>query len=119
LEKIGTKTQSENMIVLTLTNRNNTVMNMSLLKKLFGGSGKAAPKGPEPELYKDFTIFPDPIVEGKQYRLAARIEKEIDGEVKVHQLIRADTLNSSDAAAAAAIQKAKIVIDQMGDQLFG
>lgn len=92
---------------------------MSLLKKLFGGSDKAAPKGPEPELYMDFTIFPDPIVEGKVYRLAARIEKEIGGELKIHKLIRADTLNSSDAAAEAAIAKAKILIDQMGDQLFG
>jgi len=92
---------------------------MSFLKKLFGGSGAAAPKGPEPVLYKDFTIFPDPIVEERQFRLAARIEREIAGELKIHNLIRADTLNSSEAAADAAIQKAKIVIDQMGDQLFG
>ncbi|KAE9627898.1 hypothetical protein FEE96_06580 [Parasedimentitalea maritima] len=91
---------------------------MSLLKKLFGGSDAAAPKGPEPEIYKDFTIFPDPIAEDKHYRLAARIEKEIDGELKIHRLIRADTLNSSEAAGEAAIQKAKLVIDQMGDRLF-
>ena len=91
---------------------------MSLLKKLFGGADKAVAKGPEPELYKEFAIFPDPIVEGNVYRLAARIEKEIAGELKIHKLIRADTLNSSDAAAEAAIAKAKILIDQMGDQLF-
>ncbi|WIY23828.1 HlyU family transcriptional regulator [Parasedimentitalea psychrophila] len=91
---------------------------MSLLKKLFGGSGAATPTAPEPVLYKGFAIFPDPIAEGKHYRLAARIEKEIAGELKIHRLIRADTLNSSDAAAEAAIQKSKVAIDQMGDQLF-
>ena len=93
---------------------------MSFLKKLFGGSDAAAPKGPElePELYKGFAIFPDPVAEGKSYRLAARIEKEIAGELKIHKLIRVDTLGSSDVAAEAAIQKAKVLIDQMGDQLF-
>ncbi|NRB20459.1 MAG: hypothetical protein HRU33_23740 [Rhodobacteraceae bacterium] len=91
---------------------------MSFLKKLFGGSDAAAAKGPEPEFYKDFAIFPDPLAEGKHYRLAARIEKEIEGELKTHRLIRADTLNSNEAASEAAIQKAKVLIDQMGDRLF-
>jgi hypothetical protein len=91
---------------------------MSLLKKLFGGSGAVAPKGPEPELYKGFAIFPDPLVDGKGYRLSARIEKEIKDEMKIHKLIRADTFSSSDAAGEAAIQKAKVAIDQMGDNLF-
>ncbi|NIZ63113.1 hypothetical protein DL239_19290 [Sedimentitalea sp. CY04] len=91
---------------------------MSFLKKLFGGSDAAAPKAPEPEMYKGFAIFPDPIAEGKHYRLAARVEKEIDGELKIHKLIRADTLNSNEAAVEAAIQKAKVAIDQMGDRLF-
>lgn len=93
---------------------------MSFLKKLFGGSGAspAAAKTPEPEMYQDFAIFPDPHAEGKQYRLGARIEKEIAGELKIHHLIRADTFSSSDAASDAAIQKAKILIDQQGDRMF-
>ena len=52
---------------------------MSFLKKLFGGSDKASPEGPEPDLYKDFTIFPDPIVEGKHYPLAPQIQKQNNG----------------------------------------
>jgi len=90
---------------------------MSLLKNLFGGSD-TVPEGPEPELYKDFTIFPEPIAEDKHFRLGARIEKEVAGELKIHSLIRADTFSSSDAACDAAILKAKTLIDQMGDRLF-
>ena len=91
---------------------------MSFLKKLFGGSGAVTPKGPEPELYKGYAIFPDPLADGKGYRLGARVEKEIAGELKIHRLIRADTFSASDAAGEAAIQKAKVAIDQMGDNLF-
>ncbi|MEL6645479.1 MAG: HlyU family transcriptional regulator [Pseudomonadota bacterium] len=88
---------------------------MSFLKKLFGG-GEAAKT--EPETYQGFAIHPDPMPEGRQYRLQARIEKDIDGEVKTHMVIRADVFESRDAAEAAAITKAKQVIDEQGDQLF-
>lgn len=89
---------------------------MSLFKKLFGGSD--APKGPEPVLYNGFTIYPEPMKEPDGYRIAARIEKEIGGEVKTHHLIRADMLHSADQAADASVGKAKSMIDQMGDRLF-
>lgn len=88
---------------------------MSLLKKLFGGSG---PKAPEPVTYEGFLIFPDSQAEGSNYRLGARIEKEIGGELKVHHMIRADTFQTADAANDAAIHKAKLMIDQMGERLF-
>lgn len=89
---------------------------MSFLKKLFGG-GEGASQ-PEPETYKGYLIFPEPVTEGAQFRLGARIEREIDGEVKVHSLIRADTFQSKDTAIEAAIVKAKQVIDQQGDDIF-
>lgn len=89
---------------------------MSLFKKLFGGSG--TPKGPEPVSYDGFTILPEPIKEPDGYRIAARIEKEIGGDLKSHHLIRADMLHSADQAAEASIQKAKSMIDQMGDKIF-
>lgn len=91
---------------------------MSLLSKLFGGGKPAAPETP-PETYEGFRIFPDPIKEGSQYRIAARIEKEIGGELKTHQLIRADTMGDRDAAASASLGKAKQLIDEQGDRLFG
>lgn len=86
---------------------------MSLFSKLFGG-GKSAP-APEPETYKDFAITPTPIPEGGRYRLSARIEK--DG--RSHTLIRADVLDDLETANTAAVNKARQMIDEQGDRLFG
>jgi hypothetical protein len=89
---------------------------MSLLSRLFGGGGS----GPEPqaESYKGFAITPTPIREGTRYRISAKIVKEVAGQTKTHTLIRADTLESLDAAAEASTAKAKVLIDQQGDRLF-
>ena len=90
---------------------------MSILSKLFGGKGSAdggaVSAGPAEE-YNGFSITPEPIKEGAVFRVAARIEK--DG--KVHQLIRADTLNSKDDAASASSAKARQMIDEQGDRIF-
>lgn len=85
---------------------------MSLLSKLFGGGG-----GPEPEreTYEGFTITPNPAREGSRFRIGATIEK---GE-KVHHLIRADMLESLDEANEASVRKAKQMIDEQGERLFG
>ena len=92
---------------------------MSIFGKLFGGGGGSSPKEVEPVEYNGFSIFPEPIKEGATYRVAARIVKEIDGEVKTHQLIRADTLENAEAAAEASLEKAKSLIDQQGETIFG
>lgn len=88
---------------------------MSFLKKLFGGG--AAPE-PDPVDYNGFQITPCSYKDGAQYRLSARLEKTVDGEAKTHQMVRADTFGSQEAANEDAIRKAKILIDQMGDRLF-
>ncbi len=93
---------------------------MSLLSKLFGG-GRSAPSAEpesEPEVYKDCRIFAEPIADGGKYRLAGRIEKDIDGETRMHRLIRADMFDDRAAAATAALSKARQVIDEQGDRLF-
>ena len=90
----------------------------SFLSRLFGKSEPAAAKGAEPILHNDFRIFPDPIKEGAVFRIAARVEKTIDGTVKTHHLIRADTRSSAEEATDASIAKAKQAIDQLGDTLF-
>lgn len=90
---------------------------MSLLKKLFGGSGNA-PKSPEPVSHQGFLIFPMSQKDGATFRVSARIEKEIGGELKTHDMIRADTFQTEDAANDAAVRKAKLFIDQMGDGIF-
>ena len=89
---------------------------MSIFSKLFGGSDKPAP---EPEMHKDFRIFPEPQSGDGGYRLAARIEKDIDGETKVHHMIRADQIQSADEARLFSLRKAQQLIDEQGDALFG
>ncbi|PRY26034.1 hypothetical protein CLV78_101127 [Aliiruegeria haliotis] len=89
---------------------------MSLFKKLFGGSPK--PEA-EPESYKGFLIYVEPIKEAAGFRVAARIEKVDEGETRSHQLIRADVCNSEEDARNITTQKAKSLIDEQGDRLFG
>ena len=91
----------------------------SFLSRLFGKSAAAAPAAAEPVLHNDVRIFPDPIADGSAFRIAARIEKTIDGQTRTHQLIRADTRATRDEATEASILKAKQAIDQLGDTLFG
>jgi hypothetical protein len=86
---------------------------MPLFSRLFGGSS-APTSEPEPEIYKDFKIFAEPANEGGRFRVAARIEKEIDGEAKSHHMIRADTFDSADAAREASAAKARQLIDEQG-----
>lgn len=94
---------------------------MSLLSRLFGGRpGPDAKPQPErePEDYKGYAIQPEPIREGSHWRVAARIEREVEGEVKSHHLIRADMLGDPDAAVAESVRKAKQMIDEQGDRIF-
>ena len=91
---------------------------MSFLKKLFGGGGGSTKSAQKPETYKDFTITPEPMTADGQHRISAIITKEVNGEMKSHHLIRADTLMTPEAAAEAAFDKARIMIDQQGDRLF-
>ena len=85
---------------------------MSLLSKLFN---KSTAKDTDPETYKGFTITPHPMKDGSQWRMSAVVAK--DG--RSYHLIRADTLATEAAAHEAAVAKAKQLIDQMGDGLFG
>jgi hypothetical protein len=90
---------------------------MSLLSKLFGSRPKtdpAAAKHPS-EDYNGFSITPTPIKDGPRFRLSARIEK--DG--RSHTLIRADTIDDEATAIAASIAKAKRMIDEQGERVFG
>lgn len=88
---------------------------MSLFSRLFGG-GRSEP---DPEIHEGFRIIPEPQPGGGGYRLAARIEKEIGGETRVHHMIRADQVHDRDEAVAFSIRKAKQLIDEQGDALFG
>jgi len=72
--------------------------------------------------YKGFNIVPTPIAEGGQFRVAATISKEqeeADAELKTHQLIRSDIIPSRDECINITVRKAKMMIDQQGDGIFG
>lgn len=88
---------------------------MSFLSKLFGGKPK--PEA-EPVIHNDYRIFVDPQSEQGGFRVSARIEKDVDGETKVHQMIRADTCRTQEEAADTSLFKAKMLIDQQGDSIF-
>jgi len=91
---------------------------MSWFSRLFGGAKEGSGAGASPEEvidHKGIRITPKPIREGGQYRVAARIEK--DG--RVHELVRADTMASVEDAVAISLSKARQMIDEQGDRLFG
>lgn len=94
---------------------------MSFLKKLFGGesSGGGAPKPVAELTYEGFQILSTPIGEGGQYRVCAVIRKEIEGEVKEHKLVRADVCSTVDDASDISVRKAKQMIDERGEGVFG
>jgi len=92
---------------------------MSILSRLFGGGGaKRDALGFPAEDYNGYSITPVPQEDEGGYRVAARIEKEIGGEVQVHHLLRADVLRDRDEAAAVSLRKAKQVIDEQGERIF-
>ena len=89
---------------------------MSILKKIFGR--ETSPEAPSGVEYKGFRIIADPVAEGGKYRLSARIERDQDGEIQVHHVIRADVLDTKTVAEEVSLNKAKQVIDEQGDRLF-
>ncbi|MFK7745982.1 MAG: HlyU family transcriptional regulator [Roseobacter sp.] len=91
---------------------------MSFLKKLFGGGAASKSDAPVEE-YEGFRITATPISEGNTYRISALIEKEMGSETRSHTLLRADTVQGLDEAQAASIRKAKQVIDEQGNRIFG
>jgi hypothetical protein len=95
---------------------------MSFWKKLFGG-GDAAPKSIEPavvgeESYKGYTIKAITMTVGSEYQLAGTIEKDIDGEAKSYQFVRADRFSSKDDVVSFSLAKGRQIIDEQGDAIF-
>lgn len=91
---------------------------MSFLKKLFGGGENKGSQSAAAVEHEGYRIVATPQKEGGNYRVCGTISKEIDGEIKEHTLIRADTLPSLDAAVEMTISKAKQVIAEQGEKLF-
>ncbi|MGK6313064.1 HlyU family transcriptional regulator [Neorhizobium sp. DT-125] len=94
---------------------------LSNILSIFSGGGKSAEPSsaaPEPVEHGGCLIHAAPIREGSQFRLAGRIEKEVNGEVLERTFVRADVFTSMDDAVEYTIKKAQQIIDQNGASLF-
>ena len=95
----------------------------SKLKAAFGLGGRGdqaeAPVAAEAVEYKGYRIVPAPYKTNGQYQTAGTIEKDFPDGPKTHRFIRAETHPSLDDAIGFATTKAKQIIDQQGDRLFG
>jgi len=92
---------------------------VGFFSRFFGGSDKAATaKTVEPVKYKGYLIYQESLSEGGQYRIAGRIEKDSDGELKSHRFIRSDLLGSEQDANDLMLKKSQMFIDQMGEKIF-
>ncbi|PHP64882.1 hypothetical protein CSC94_22110 [Zhengella mangrovi] len=90
---------------------------MSFLKRLFGGGAAPEPKV-EAIDYEGYVLTPMPKAENGMYRLQGLVARgEGDGR-REHMLIRADMFTSAEDAADAFLRKARLLIDQQGEQLF-
>ncbi len=95
---------------------------MSFLKRLFGLGSTDQPAAPPPAEaveYKGFQIRSAPFKDGGQFQTCALINKTVGGVEKEHRLIRADRFASIDDARDVSLRKAKQMIDEQGDRLFG
>ena len=87
---------------------------MAWFQRLFGSKPVEVPT----QVYEGYRLVYAPLPEGAKFRMSVRIELDMDGETKVHHLIRADKFDDRESAASAALVKAKQVIDQQGKSIF-
>lgn len=66
----------------------------------------------------EYAVFATPRKEGAQYRLAGRIEHEVNGEKLIRNFVRADVFSSEDDAIETTFRKAGLIIEQGGAGLF-
>lgn len=95
---------------------------MSFWKKIFGSGGSEAAAGDgadaAQEEYKGFIIRASLQRAGSEFQLAGSIEKQVDGDVKRHDFVRADRFSSKDEAASYTLAKGRQIIDEQGEGLF-
>ena len=93
---------------------------MSFWKSLFGGGAKeSAEKATAPVEYNGYMISAAPYKAEGQYQTAGTITKNIAGVTKEHKFIRADRHASYDEAVEFSLSKARQIVDQSGDRMFG
>ena len=89
----------------------------ALWSRLFGDV--AIDPQEDPVEYNGYRIRPTPYASKGHYQTAGTIEKEVGGELKEHRFVRAETHSSREEVIAFSIAKARQIIDEQGDRLFG
>ena len=91
-----------------------------LLRALFGSPSSETTSSTtvDPIEHEGFLIYPEPLREGGQYRVAGRICKNINGELKSHHFIRSDLCGSPEQANELMVEKAKKFICHLQDEMF-
>ena len=93
----------------------------ALWARLVGGGSGAVPAEVASETveYNGYRIRPAPYAAKGGFQTAGVIEKITGGGVKEHRFVRAETHPSRDDAVSFAIAKAKQILDEQGDRVFG
>jgi hypothetical protein len=92
----------------------------SRIASVFGGSVPTA-KAEAKEHMREIAglrVFATPMREGAQFRIAGRIEKDIDDATLVREFVRADLFSTEDDAEDVTFRKAEQIITQSGKTLF-
>ena len=89
---------------------------IEFIKRIFGSQekGKERPS----TLYNGFEIRPQPVHDSNGWRVSGTIVKEIDGTVKEHEFVRADSCSDQESAVALTLRKAQQLIDEQGERIF-
>jgi hypothetical protein len=94
----------------------------SILTRLFGGGETGSDMQPtaiEPTEYKGYLITPAPYPSKGQYQTAGVISKDVGADRREHRFVRAETHATAADAVAFSLSKARQIIDEQGDRLFG
>ncbi len=93
---------------------------MSILKFLFGGVNieNDEPKNLGEDDYKGFVITAIEMKNGEEFQISGKIEKTIDGEVRVKNFIRADRVPTLEDVKKFTHKKGRQIIDEQGEGLF-
>lgn len=89
---------------------------LSGLKSMFSSSDVAQTE--DAIEYDGFSIVPTPMREGGQFRVAATVIKGEGEAQQIHNFVRSDTVASKEECIQLTIRKAKMTIDQSGDNIF-
>ncbi|SBS32309.1 Transcriptional activator HlyU [Marinomonas aquimarina] len=91
----------------------------SSLSKLFSSPANAPQAEPADAIeYKGYVITPTPMSDQGQYRVSALITKGEGEAQQTHTFIRSDLVASRDECIELTTRKAKLTIDQLGEQIF-